>query len=227
MKGPIRVLVVEDDPSAQLLLAGALAELPGLELCGIAADGLEGLELVERLRPDAVLLDLIMPGMDGLGFLRALDRRDCPAVVVTSQAACQEVIRCAMRLGANYYLVKPLNVQTLPDLLESLCLRPLVRRAEALLAAMGASGRGVSAAARAAAVLVRDGDVLLKQAYAPAIAAEGSGYAVVEKNIRHMTDKLHRAAAPGYVALLGGLPARRPSTLELPRALARELEAEK
>ena len=83
MKGPIRVLVVEDDPSAQLLLAGALAELPGLELCGIAADGLEGLELVERLRPDAVLLDLIMPGMDGLSFLRALDRRDRPTVVVT------------------------------------------------------------------------------------------------------------------------------------------------
>ena len=67
MAPPIRVLVVEDDPSARLLLAAALADMPGTELCGMAADGLEGLELVERCRPDAVLLDLIMPGLDGLG----------------------------------------------------------------------------------------------------------------------------------------------------------------
>ena len=73
MGASIRVLVVEDDPSARLLLATALSAQPGLELCGMAADGLEGLELVERLRPDAVLLDLIMPGMDGLAFLRALE----------------------------------------------------------------------------------------------------------------------------------------------------------
>ena len=226
MGASIRVLVVEDDPSARLLLATALSAQPGLELCGMAADGLEGLELVERLRPDAVLLDLIMPGMDGLAFLRALDRRRRPAVVVTSQAGSQEVVRHALSLGASYYLVKPLSVQSLPALLRGLCLQPLVRRAEALLAAMGASGRGLPAAARAAAVLAREPDALLKQAYAPTMAAEGSSYSGVEKNIRHMVGKLHQAAAPGYRALMGGLPARRPSDLEFLRALARALAAE-
>ena len=226
MRPPIRVLAVEDDPSARLLLAAALADLPGLELCGQAADGLEGLEQVERLRPDAVLLDLIMPGLDGLGFLRALDRRNRPAVVVASQAGGQEVVRCALRLGASYYLVKPLNFQSLAVLLDSLCLRPLVRRAEALLADMGASGRGLSAAARAAAVLARERGALLKQAYAPTVAAEGSSYAVVEKNIRHMVGKLHQAAPPGYLALLGGMPERRPSNLAFLRALAGALETE-
>ena len=226
MAPPIRVLVVEDDPSARLLLAAALADMPGTELCGMAADGLEGLELVERCRPDAVLLDLIMPGLDGLGVLRALDRGNRPAVVVASQAGGQEVVRCALRLGASYYLVKPLNFQSLAVLLDSLCLRPLVRRAEALLADMGASGRGLSAAARAAAVLARERGALLKQAYAPTVAAEGSSYAVVEKNIRHMVGKLHQAAPPGYLALLGGMPERRPSNLAFLRALAGALETE-
>ena len=226
MLPPIRVLLVEDDPSARLLLSAALAAQPGLELCGQAADGLEGLELVERCRPDAVLLDLIMPGMDGLGFLRALDRRDRPTVVVASQAGGREVIRCALSLGASYYLVKPVNVQALPDLLAGLCLGPLVRRGEALLADMGASGRGLPAAAQAAAVLAREPGALLKQAYAPAIAAEGSSYAVVERNIRRMVGALHQAAPPGYLALMGGRPERRPSNLAFLRALAGALEAE-
>ena len=224
MAPPIRVLVVEDDPSARLLLTAALSALPGLDLCGQAADGLEGLEQVRRLRPDAVLLDLIMPGMDGLSFLRALDWRDRPTVVVTSQAAGWEVTRYAMKLGASHYLIKPLNFRELPALLSGLCLRPLVRRAEELLERLGASGRGLTAAARAAAVLARDREALLKEAYASVIAAEGSSYAAVERNIRHMTSRLHQAASPGYVALLGGRPERRPSNLEFLRALARALE---
>ena len=223
MAGPIRVLAVEDDPGARALLSAALSGLKGLELCGMAADGLEGLELAEKLRPDAVLLDLIMPGLDGLGFLRSLPRKDRPAVVVTSQAAGPGLIRLVLSLGASYYLVKPLNLQILPALLEGLCLQPLVQRAADLLEEMGAQGRGVPAAARAAAVLARDRDALLKQAYAPTIAAEQTNYAGVEKNIRSMVDKLHHAASSGYRALLGGLPDTRPSNLVFLRALAAAL----
>lgn len=223
MAGPIRVLVVEDDPAARALLCAVLEDLEGVALCGAAADGLEGLELVEKLRPDAVLLDLIMPGLDGLGFLQALPRKERPAVVVTSQAASPGLIHHVLSRGASYYLVKPLNLQVLPALLEGLCLQPLVQRAADLLEEMGAQGRGVPAAARAAAVLARDRDALLKQAYAPTIAAEQTNYAGVEKNIRSMVDKLHQAASPGYRALLGGLPDTRPSNLVFLRALARAL----
>lgn len=224
MAGAIRVLAVDDDPDARTLLQAVIPRLDGLELCGVAADGMEGLELLERLRPDAVLLDLIMPGLDGLGFLRAAGReRAGTAVVVLSQAAGQPLIRYALSLGACYYLVKPINFQTLPALLEGLCLQPLVQRGVELLEAMGARGRGIQAAARAAAVLARDGEALLKQAYAPTIAVEGSNYAGVEKNIRAMVDKLHRACGPGYQKLLGGLPPARPSNLVFLQALARAL----
>lgn len=223
MAGAIRLLAVEDDPAARALLCAVLDDLDGVELCGLAADGMEGLELVEALRPDAVLLDLIMPGLDGLGFLRALPRKNRPVVVVASQASGTPLVRYALSLGASYYLVKPLNFQTLPALLEGLCLQPLVQLAQELLEEMGARGRGVTAAARAAAVLARDENALLKQAYAPTIAAEGANYAGVEKNIRAMVDKLHQMAPPGYLSLLGGLPDARPSNLVFLRALAAAL----
>ena len=68
----IRILLVDDNPSARALLAAFVEETPGLELCGEAGDGWQGLELTGRLGPDLVLLDLIMPGLDGIGFLEGL-----------------------------------------------------------------------------------------------------------------------------------------------------------
>ena len=121
----IRVLLVEDDPETRMLTEALLSGRKGVCLCALAKDGLEGLELVEQTRPDIVLLDLILPGMDGLDFLRTLRRRnERPAVVVASQASEPTVIRLAFQLGASYYLIKPLNFDSLPDLFHSLCLEP-------------------------------------------------------------------------------------------------------
>lgn len=213
---PIRILVVEDDPAARTLLAALLPGLAGLSLCGLASDGWEGLELLERTRPDAVLLDLIMPGLDGLGFLRALRQTPHrPVVVVTSQASQPGLVRHAISLGASYYLVKPINLEALPALLDSLCLGPWVRDGERLLREMGAAGKGVQAAAVAAAILARDGDALLKEAYAPIIAAEHSSYASVEKRIRAMIGRLYPA----------GGPAERPSNDVFLRRLAGKLRS--
>lgn len=224
MSARIRVLVAEDDPATRRLLAEALSRLPGLSLCGTAADGLECLDLIQQLRPDAVLLDLVMPGLDGLGVLRALDRRrDGPVVVATSQVSHQGVVKCALSLGASYYLVKPVNCQALPQLLRFLCDAPLERRALELLEAMGASGLGMEAAARAAVVLHQDPCALLKEAYSPTIVGLRTSYGSVEKNIRSMVDKLHTNPSPGYLALMDGLPPHRPSNLIFLRRLAQAL----
>lgn len=171
----IRVLVVEDDPETRMLTEALLSGRKGVCLCALAKDGLEGLELVEQTRPDIVLLDLILPGMDGLDFLRALRRRSArPAVVVASQASEPTVIRLAFQLGASYYLIKPLNFDSLPDLFHSLCLEPRERAAADYLRGMGASGLGVEAAARTAAVLSTgaEGAIPLKEGYAAAMAAQ-------------------------------------------------------
>ena len=222
----IRVLVVEDDPETRMLTEALLSGRKGVCLCALAKDGLEGLELVEQTRPDIVLLDLILPGMDGLDFLRALRRRSArPAVVVASQASEPTVIRLAFQLGASYYLIKPLNFDSLPDLFHSLCLEPRERAAADYLRGMGASGLGVEAAARTAAVLSTgaEGAIPLKEGYAAAMAAQNTSYACVEKNIRSMVGKLQAGACGEYQALMGGLPAERPSNELFRRRLARRI----
>ena len=84
---PARVLVVDDSAFARKVLREVLGRAEGLEVVGIARDGLEALEKVHELRPDVVTLDLVMPGLDGLGFLDALQGSGAspvPRVVVVS-----------------------------------------------------------------------------------------------------------------------------------------------
>ena len=115
MKG-IRILLVDDNPSARALLAAFVNNTPGLELCGEAGDGWQGLELTARLRPDLVLLDLIMPGLDGIGFLEGLGGLPGggkPRVIILSGVSADAYVQHSCRLGADYYLVKPVDLHQL------------------------------------------------------------------------------------------------------------------
>lgn len=226
MDGVIRVLAVEDDPASRMLLAALLDPLPDFTLCAAAEDGLEGLAALERERPDALLLDLVMPGLDGLGFLRALRDRGLyrpAAVVVISHIGGERLIQHVLSLGADYYFVKPVYFPALVELLRALCGRSLEEIARELLLEMGGSGLGMEAACSAAAELARDrsGTLYLKQAYAPFIQRERTDYRCVEKNIRNLTGKLHTGGSPVYQALMGGMPEARPKNEEFLRRLAR------
>ena len=82
---PSRILVADDSTFMRRLLTQALRDA-GFEVVGEAADGDEALSLYRELRPDAMTLDLAMPGMDGIGVLRALrgERSSLPVVVVSA-----------------------------------------------------------------------------------------------------------------------------------------------
>ena len=226
MEAPeLRVLVVEDEEESRLL-AAELLERHGLTLCGPARDGLEALARIRSERPDAVVLDLILPGLDGLGVLRALGRRDGgPVVVVTSQVSDPAVVSLALRLGARYYLMKPVNFDSLAELLHSLCPGPRVRAAQALLEEMGGSGLGVEAAAVTASALAAGGarSLPLKEGYAAAMAAQRTSYSCVEKNIRSMVARLHKGGGAAYARLMGGLPPEKPGNEAFLRRLAERL----
>ncbi|MFQ7855168.1 MAG: response regulator [Flavonifractor plautii] len=208
----IRVLVVEDDPETRMLTEALLSGRKGVCLCALAKDGLEGLELVEQTRPDIVLLDLILPGMDGLDFLRALRRRSArPAVVVASQASEPTVIRLAFQLGASYYLIKPHNFDSLPDLFHSLCLEPRERAAADYLRGWARPGWGGGRRADGGRALHgRGGAIPLKE------GSRRHGGPKHQLRLRGEKHPLHggqaQAGACGeYQALMGGLPAERPS----------------
>ena len=103
----IRVLVADDHPIVRDGVRALIAALPGLELIGEAVDGDEAVTLVRRLRPDVVLMDLSMPGRNGIDATRAIVA-DGPAtaVLILTMFADDESIFAAMRAGARGYLLK-------------------------------------------------------------------------------------------------------------------------
>jgi two-component system, chemotaxis family, protein-glutamate methylesterase/glutaminase len=108
-----RVLVVDDSAFARKVLREVLSRAPDLEVVGIARDGLEALEKIAELKPDVVTLDLVMPGLDGLGVLRELPAVGAPRVVVVSISDEQsELVVEALQLGAVDFVRKPTSLAT-------------------------------------------------------------------------------------------------------------------
>ena len=103
----IRVLIVDDDPLVRVGLSLVLGAGADIEVVGEAADGAGALDAVRRLRPDVVLMDIRMPGTDGLAATEALrSSDDGPAVIVLTTFDTDEHILRALRGGANGFLLK-------------------------------------------------------------------------------------------------------------------------
>jgi two-component system LytT family response regulator len=105
----MRILVVDDESPARERVKRLLADIEGIELVGEAGSGVRAVELIEQQRPDLVLLDVQMPGLDGFGVLEALDR---PPLIVFVTAYDEYAIR-AFEVNALDYLLKPLSRERL------------------------------------------------------------------------------------------------------------------
>jgi DNA-binding NarL/FixJ family response regulator len=101
-----RILIVDDHPLTREALSSLLGA-HGFDVCGCASDGAEAILEAARLRPDVILLDLSMPGLDGLGALPRL-REAAPdtEVVVLTASGTEENLLAAIRAGAAGYLLK-------------------------------------------------------------------------------------------------------------------------
>lgn len=108
---PVRILVVDDSAVVRAVLKEILGQTPGLEVVGVAHNGRQGLAMVESVRPDAVVLDVQMPEMNGTEFLERLQprERDDLVVVVFSSASKDnaEVTMECLSLGADEFVAKP------------------------------------------------------------------------------------------------------------------------
>jgi two-component system chemotaxis response regulator CheB len=109
-RSPIRVLVVDDSSVMRALLRMTLARCPDIELVGQAADGAAGLEAIEQLRPDLVLLDVEMPVVNGLEALAEIRARGLPVKVMMCSTLTRRgagITLEALARGATDYVAKP------------------------------------------------------------------------------------------------------------------------
>jgi NarL family two-component system response regulator LiaR len=113
---PIRVLLVDDHAVVRSGLSAFLLAFDDLDLVGEASGGEEAVQLCGRLQPDVVLMDLVMPGMDGAQATHAI-REQCPDVQVIALTSFkeQELVQGALEAGAIGYLLKNVSADELAD----------------------------------------------------------------------------------------------------------------
>ncbi|MFD3942468.1 response regulator [Streptomyces sp. NPDC058579] len=113
----IRVVLVDDQPLIRSGLRVLIADTPDLEVAGEAGTGAEAVELVQRLRPDVAIMDIRMPGMDGIEATRRIntDPESKTRVLVLTTFDDDEYVYGALRAGASGFLVKDMPLKTILD----------------------------------------------------------------------------------------------------------------
>lgn len=108
---PPKVLIVDDTAFMRKLLRNILFS-GGFDIVGEAENGKQAVELYKQLKPDLVMLDIVMPEMNGIETLKAIKQIDPNAKVIMCTAIGQEkIVKAAIKLGAKGYIVKPFQAQ--------------------------------------------------------------------------------------------------------------------
>ena len=113
---PIRVLIAEDNAIQRGLLVDALNGHSDIEVVGSATNGLETYDMINRLHPQVVVLDMVLPRLDGFGLLEKLQQLPAgerPAVIAATSLGRDDFITRAMELNVTYYMVKPIDMSFL------------------------------------------------------------------------------------------------------------------
>lgn len=122
MGKPVRVLLADDNRDFIKVLKAYIQGQEDMELVGVAYQGYEALELIYHEYPDVVVLDIIMPHLDGLGVLEKLQHEERrPHVILLSALGQESMTQRAASLGADYYIVKPFDLDTLGKRIRQLC----------------------------------------------------------------------------------------------------------
>ena len=205
---PIRVVIVDDDPLVRAGLGLMLGGAPQLEIVGEAGDGAEGLELIDRVRPDVVLMDIRMPRMDGLVATQRLSERpDPPKVIVLTTFDADEYVVRALAHGATGFLLKDTSPPSIIEAIEKVAagepmLSPsvtaqLIRRVVDAAAPGADPGRSSAATARLGDLSEREREVAVAVGQGKSNAEiAGELYmslATVKAHVSHILAKLELA----------------------------------
>ncbi|WP_093292203.1 sporulation transcription factor Spo0A [Thermoactinomyces sp. DSM 45892] len=114
----IRVVLADDNREFTELVKEHLSSQPDLEVVGVAYNGGEVIEILKKEVPDVLVLDIIMPHLDGLGVLeqiQELQLQPMPKIIMLTAFGQEEVTQRAVSLGASYYILKPFDMDVLTE----------------------------------------------------------------------------------------------------------------
>lgn len=114
-----KVVLIEDDPMVQEVNRQFIEQVPSFRVIGIAANGVQGMEMVRNLRPDLVIIDIYMPLKNGLETIQAIRTEKLEVDVIAITAANDiETVRRMLQNGAFDYIMKPFKFERLKQSLE-------------------------------------------------------------------------------------------------------------
>lgn len=116
MKDKLSILVADDNVDFARTLTTCIEQEEGMEVIGIAQDGLEAIDMINNTKPDVAILDVIMPHLDGLGVLERIQSSEMdkkPLCIILSAVGQDKITTRAIELGAQYYVVKPFDIDVL------------------------------------------------------------------------------------------------------------------
>ncbi|MEC9488018.1 MAG: sporulation transcription factor Spo0A [Halanaerobium sp.] len=116
MVGEIKIVMADDNREFLNMVKAYLEEQDGFNVVGAAEDGIQALDFVKKEQPDVLILDIIMPRLDGIGVLEELNRMELekePKIIMLTAFGHQDVTQEVMELGAHYYIMKPFDLEKL------------------------------------------------------------------------------------------------------------------
>ena len=135
----IKIVLADDNDELRGMLAQYLQKEPDFTVVGEAANGVDALKLIQDKQPDVVLLDMIMPALDGFGVLAQLQRlrlEKRPHVIAVTALGRDDFIRRAVQLGVQYYMIKPVELPVVMERVREVALQDQEPSGEGLPAAL-------------------------------------------------------------------------------------------
>ncbi len=126
----ISVIIVDDNEEFCDILKEYLEKQKDINIVGVAQDGLNAIELIKEKTPDLVVLDIIMPHLDGLGVLERLNRinlQKIPKIIILSAVGQDKITQRALSLGADYYVIKPFDLDVFTSRIKEIVLGEVIQ----------------------------------------------------------------------------------------------------
>lgn len=127
----LRVLVADYDDASREALGAEIRNEAGMHLCAVTDNGRELMELIHREKPDLVVMDLVLPWIDGISVMEALQKDTVmemkPIILVLTKINNETMIQAAFAVGASYYILKPYDVRSVVERIRTIGTNKVVR----------------------------------------------------------------------------------------------------